>query len=240
MRRSLWIVCGGLFFLLCLLMASPAWLVTDFALKKLPQLQLGSVSGSVWRGRVDTAKYGDITVTDLHWHLSLLGIFRGVPLAIDVAGPVKGHAELGVGGNNTLRLRNVLAQGGIAELMAVANLPSMGFDGGLSVELAEASITNTGCVDISGTFTLASLLGDIDGISDIAPVAAALNCENGLLVAVVDENNPTRVRGKVQLMNNGRLKGQLMLTPAPASLLYKSLSQFLGAPRNKTDFVLRF
>jgi len=240
MRRWLWFVCGGLFFVLCLLVTSPAWLVTDLALKKLPQLQLGTVSGSVWRGRVDTAKYGDITVTDLQWQLSLVGLFRGVPLAIDVAGPVEGHANVGVGGNNTLRLRDVSAQGGIAELMAVANLPSMGFDGGLSVELAEASITNTGCVDISGTFTLASLLGDIDGISDIAPVAATLSCENGLLAAVVDENNPTRVRGKVQLMNNGRLKGQLMLTPAPESLLYKSLSQFLGAPRNKTDFVLRF
>jgi len=87
---------------------------------------------------------------------------------------------------------------------------------------------------------LASLLGDIDGISTIAPVSAELSCVNGLLTVLMDENNPNRVRGQVQLMNSGRASGNLTLSPAPGSELFKSLTLFLGAPRNNADFVLRF
>ncbi|WP_320838121.1 type II secretion system protein N [Zhongshania sp.] len=240
MRRSLWIVCGTVFFLVCLLMTSPAWLVTDILVKQVPELKLGTVTGRAWRGQIDHVQFGDIGASQLQWRLSPMGLFRGVPLAVSIASPVKATALLGLAAGDTLKLRDVEAHGNIAELMGIAQLPSMGFDGSVDLVLASASVSSTGCSSIDGTLTLASLLGDIDGISTIAPVSAELSCVNGLLAVLVDENNPNRVRGQVQLMNSGRASGNLTLSPALGSELFKSLTLFLGAPRNNTDFVLRF
>ncbi|EIF44527.1 general secretion pathway protein N [gamma proteobacterium BDW918] len=240
MRRSLWVVCGTVFFLVCLLMTSPAWLVTDILAKQVPELKLGTVTGRAWRGQIDHVQFGDVHASQLQWRFSPVGLFRGVPLAISIASPVKATALLGLAAGDTLKLRDVEAHGKIAELMGIAQLPSMGFDGGVDLVLASARLSSTGCSSIEGTLTLASLLGDIDGISTIAPVSAELSCVNGLLTVLVDENNPNRVRGQVQLMNSGRASGNLTLSPAPGSELFKSLTLFLGAPRNNADFVLRF
>lgn len=240
MTRSLWIVCGAVFFLVCLLLSSPAWLVTDIVAKQIPELKLGTVSGRTWRGQIDHLQYGDIHVSQMQWHLSPLGLFRGVPLAISFVSPAKVTGLIGVAAGDTLRLRDIEAHGDIAKLMGVAQLPSMGFDGGVALTLAAANISSAGCSSVQGSLTLASLLGDIDGISDIAPVSAELGCSNGVLMVVVDENNPSRVRGQVQIMSSGRATGNLTLSPDPGSLLFKSLTQFLGAPRNNADFVLQF
>ena len=240
MTRSLWIVCGTVFFLLCLLMTSPAWLVTDIALKQLPELKLGSVSGRVWRGEVDHLQYADINISEVQWQLSPLGLLRGVPLAISFNAPAKVTALVGVADGEVLQLRDVEADGNVAALMGIAQLPSMGFDGAVKLSLESASMASSGCTEITGSVTLASLLGDIDGISDIAPVSAELSCANGAMKIVVDENNPSKVRGQVLVMTSGRASGQLTLSPESGSELFKSLTLFLGAPRNNTDFVLRF
>lgn len=240
MKRSLWIGCGAAFFILCLVMSSPAWLVSDLVVKQLPELKLGTVSGRAWRGQVDYLQYQDIKLRQLQWHFSPAGLFRGVPLAISFTNPAKVTALVGVAAENTLRLRDVEAEGNIAELMGIAQLPSMGFDGVVELGLVAADVNPAGCVSIAGGVTLASLLGDIDGIGDIAPVSAELSCTNGQLTVVIDENNPSRVRGQVILRNNGRPSGNIMLSPEKGSALFKSLGLFLGAPRNNTDFVMRF
>ncbi len=240
MTRSLWIVCGTAFFLVCLLLSSPAWLVTDILMKQIPELKLGTVSGRTWRGQVDHLQYDDISVSQLQWRVSPLGLLRGVPLAIEFASPAKVSALVGVGANNSLWLRDLEAHGDIAKLMGIAQLPSMGFDGGVKLQLPSANVSAAGCSAIEGSVTLASLLGDIEGISDIAPVSAELSCSNGFLLAMVDENNPSRVRGQVQIMTSGRASGNLTLSPDRGSALFKSLTLFLGEPRNNADFVLRF
>jgi general secretion pathway protein N len=119
------------------------------------------------------------------------------------------------------------------------NVPSMGFDGGISLFLEEAKIDADGCLSVTGTISLDALSGDIDGVESIAPVTASLRCENKRIVLDVDENNAAKVRGVVRISVSGQINGQLLLTPAAGTPLFASLTQFMGRPANGKDFILR-
>ena len=239
MKRSVWIILGIAFFLVCLVVATPAWIVRDIIVKQQPAMAVGNVSGRVWRGELDVVQYQGITLSGIRWTLNPIGLISGVPLAIAVNEPVQGEGDVGIGREQTLQLRNVNVEGQLARLLNAMNFPSMGFDGGISLALQEAKINATGCISIVGTMTLNALSGDIEGVDSIAPVTASLSCENKRIVLAIDENNSAKVRGTVRISVNGQMNGQLMLSPAPATPLFNSLTQFMGRPANGKDFILR-
>ena len=238
MKRNLWIFIGILFFVVCLVVATPAWVVRDVLVNQQPAMALGNVSGRVWRGELDVVQYQGITLGGIRWTLNPLGFFSGVPLAIAVSEPVRGDGDVGIGSGNTLQLRNVNIEGELARLLNAMNFP-MGFDGGISLFLEEAEINAGGCLSVTGTISLNALSGDIDGVGSIAPVTASLRCENKRIVLDVDENNAAKVRGVVRISVSGQINGQLLLTPAAGTPLFASLTQFMGRPANGKDFVLR-
>ena len=168
-----------------------------------------------------------------------MGIFSGLPLAIAVTEPVTGEGNIGIGSDETLHLQSVSVDGQLERLLNAMNFPSMGFDGGITLVLDEAKINAGGCQSLSGTLTLNSLSGDVEGVESIAPVNAALRCENKRIVLDIDENNSAKVRGVVRISVKGQMNGQLLLTPDPGTPLFKSLTQFMGRPSNGKDFVLR-
>lgn len=239
MKRSLWVFIGILFFVICLVVATPAWVVRDVLVNQQPAMALGNVNGRVWRGELDVVQYQGITLSGIRWTLNPLGFFSGVPLAIAVTEPVQGGGDIGIGSADTLQLRNVNIEGELARLLNAMNFPSMGFDGGISLFLEEAEINAGGCLSMTGTITLNALSGDIDGVESIAPVTASLRCENKRIVLDVDENNAAKVRGVVRISVSGQINGQLLLTPAAGTPLFTSLTQFMGRPANGKDFILR-
>jgi general secretion pathway protein N len=239
MKRGLWGFIGILFFVVCLVVATPAWVVRDVLVNQQPTIAFGNVSGRVWRGELDVVQYQGVTLSGIRWTLNPLGFFSGVPLAIAVSEPVQGDGDIGIGSADTLQLRNVNIEGELARLLNAMNFPSMGFDGGISLFLAEATINAGGCLSMTGTITLSSLSGDIEGVESIAPVTASLRCENKRIVLDVDENNAAKVRGVVRISVRGQINGQLLLTPAAGTPLFTSLTQFMGSPANGKDFILR-
>jgi general secretion pathway protein N len=239
MKRNLWVFIGIFFFVICLVVAMPAWVVRDVLVNQQPAMALGNVSGRVWRGELDVVQYQGITLGGIRWTLNPLGLFTGVPLAIAVSEPVQGDGDVGIGSGNTLQLRNVNIEGELARLLNAMNVPSMGFDGGISLFLEEAKIDADGCLSVTGTISLDALSGDIDGVESIAPVTASLRCENKRIVLDVDENNAAKVRGVVRISVSGQINGQLLLTPAAGTPLFASLTQFMGRPANGKDFILR-
>jgi general secretion pathway protein N len=239
MKRSLWGFIGVFFFVICLVVATPAWVVRDVLVNQQPAIAFGNVSGRVWRGELDVVQYQGITLGGIRWTLNPLGFFDGVPLAVVVSEPVQGDGNIGIDSADTLQLRNVNIEGELARLLNAMNFPSMGFDGGISLFLAEATINSDGCLSMTGTITLSALSGDIDGVESIAPVTASLRCENKRIVLDVDENNAAKVRGVVRISVSGQINGQLLLTPAAGTPLFTSLTQFMGRPANGKDFILR-
>jgi general secretion pathway protein N len=239
MKRSVWVFLAVIFFALCLIIATPAWIVRDILVKQQPAMAVGNVTGRVWSGELDVVQYQGITLSGISWTLNPIGLFSGVPLAIAVTEPVNGAGDVGIGSEDTLQLRNVEVEGKLARLLNAMNFPSMGFDGGISLSLSEAKINAGGCISMAGTVTLNALSGDIEGVETIAPVMANLSCENKRIVLTVDENNAAKVRGIVRISVNGQLNGQLLLSPVAGTPLFKSLTQFMGRPSNGKDFILR-
>jgi general secretion pathway protein N len=240
MRPSIWISLAIAFFVILLLAKAPAWVLVDVIAKQQPNLLMGKASGTVWVGELETLQVQNITLSGLSWSLNPIGLFMGIPLHINVTGPIQGSADVGMNTTGILRLRDVEASGDLAAIMDIVDIPSMGFDGDLALNLQHAELNASSCLSMAGQFTVNSLVGDIDGVSDIAPVSAKLHCADNLVIAEVDENNTARVRGTVKAGFNGRVNGQITLSPERNSDLFKSLTQFMGRPRNNADFILRF
>ncbi|CAA0087247.1 Uncharacterised protein [Zhongshania aliphaticivorans] len=239
MKRTFWVVFSLLFFIICLVVATPAWVVRDILVKQQPSMAIGNVTGRVWQGDLDVAQYQGMTLGGISWTINPLGIVSGFPVTIAVKEPVVGRGKLGLTGAESLRLQNVDVGAKLQRILNAANIPSMGFDGDISLVLDEAELSAGGCASLAGTMSLNTLTGDIDGINTVAPVSANLGCENKRITLVIDENNAARVRGTVRVSFNGQVSGQIQLSPRPGTPLFKSLTQFIGRPSNGKDFNIR-
>ena len=69
MTRRIWIFIGLLFFVACLVVATPAWIVRDILIKQQPAMAVGNVSGRVWSGELDVVQYQGITLSGIRWTL---------------------------------------------------------------------------------------------------------------------------------------------------------------------------
>ena len=105
MKRSVWVFIAVIFFALCLIIATPAWIVRDILVKQQPAMAVGNVTGRVWSGELDVVQYQGITLSGISWTLNPIGLFSGVPLAIAVTEPVNGAGDVGIGSEETLQLR---------------------------------------------------------------------------------------------------------------------------------------
>ena len=239
MKKFVAIAALLLFFIVCLLVKAPAWLLTTAVDGRVAGLQLGTVSGSLWRGRLEQAAYNGVAVSGIDWQLRPLGLLTGRALSLSVDQPLQAKADIGLLGTSKLRIFDLQASGSFAPLLDAVGLPTMGFDGRFSGAISRAVLERDGCETVTGDAVLESISGDIDGIDSIAPVGIDLGCNKQQLVVTVDGDNPAQVRGVVQLAVTGRASGNIQISPPPGSPLFRSLSQFVGRPQNGKDFQLR-
>lgn len=239
MKRVLWSALALLVLVLFVAWRAPAWVLLDQLDGRVPGLALGNSDGRLWSGRLDQVNYDGLGLEGVSWRLQPLAALSGRPLAVAVESPLTLEAELGLPEGQQLKLYDVSLEGKIAALLDAVALPSMGFDGNYRAEMSSAVISPQGCSEFAGTIHLARLSGDIDGLSELGAVDATVSCQNRGLRIVIDEDNPMRVRGTVNLWFNGRSTGQVTISPPQGSALYQSLTQFLGRPSNGTDFQLR-
>ncbi len=235
-----------LIFLMCivllvaaLLWRAPAWLVADALHGGADDLQLGAVSGSLWQGSFSHVGSSAVVVRPLHWQFRPLAMLQGRPLSIRFDEPAKVTAQLGYR-DSTLNVYELLAEGRIASVLAATGIPSMGFDGHFSASAVQAGFTAQGCQQLSGELSIEQLSGDVEGLASLGQIHAVLSCEDGTLTISIDENNPQKLRGSITVDRSGLPRGRMQLSPPAGSELYNSLRQFLGRPRNGSDFILRF
>lgn len=239
MKRVLWPLGLGVLFAVFLLLKAPVWLVSDQVLKQIPGLEVGIVEGSLWQGRVRSLSYQGVVAESVEWSFQVLGLFGGWPLAISVEQPLKLRAELGLTENQQLKIRELSANGDIAPLLTSAGLPTMGFEGRYSARINSAILGANGCQTAEGEFEISDLKGDVEGIEMLGRIPAVLACNGNALQISIDGNNPAKVRGELQIPFNGRVRGQVTLSPPPGSALHTNLQHFIGQPKNGKDFVLR-
>lgn len=239
MKKALVVFVAVGLFLLFVLAKAPAWLLVDAVKGRLPGLVPGPASGSIWAGNIQALNYQQFALGDLAWRVRPAALVGGSPLAVSVGSPLQLKANLGVVDGQRLVLDKVSARGDIGPLLEASGLPTMGFSGNFSLLLDSATLGPRGCEAAAGQLIIADVQGDVPGIAELGTLAAKLSCSGGALQLTLDENNPARVRGTLTLSGNGRTRGQVMLSPPPGSELFLSLRDFLGAPRNGKDFVIR-
>lgn len=240
MKRGVLIALGFVFFTGCLLWRAPAWLLVDVAGQQLPEdVQLGTATGSLWSGEFATVTVQGKSLEKLQWQLRPLQLLGGSPLRLKLAQPLELDADIAVGSNQQLQVHKLDARGQLANLLSLAAVPSMGFDGALSAQLSGVFSAGA-CMELDGKLELKALSGDVEGVAELAPLRASLSCQGRNILVKIDPDNAAKVRGTVSLpLNGGKPRGQITLSPTPGSGLFLSLQDFLGRPRNNKDFIIR-
>jgi general secretion pathway protein N len=218
-------------FLLLALVTLPASAVLSFS--HPPGVTLSGVSGTIWNGRAQAARSGNLHVGSVEWDLDVLALLTG-KLGADVKiTRSDGFAQ----GSIAVSGARVTMRGLNASLPLTALPPNMvrGWTGTATVKLTQLALENAWPVAATGTVVVADLIGPpnrpvpMGGYKVVFPEGATAD---GLKGALSDTGGgPLAVNGTIDV-NKDRsyvVKGLVAARPGAPSDLARQL-EILGAP----------
>lgn len=129
---------GVVAYLVFLVVGLPAVYVTDWAGKRFPGLQLTGISGSVFDGRADAARFGAMTLGAVDWNFDWLAPFTlGVGYRVhlqDTDHDLSARLDTGFGG---LTVRGLKGRVSVASLDRWLPLPTHSVSGSLVLDLKQ-------------------------------------------------------------------------------------------------------
>lgn len=234
-RRALrgWLL-GAAAYLVFLGLSFPAQYLTDHLTKKLPQLELSGVTGSVLSGSASEVRYQGTDLGAVDWHFDWLAPFTlNVGYRIDVHAEdrdLRGRVDLGVG---VIHLRGLEGRVPVAALDHWSPLPPGSASGSLGLHLKELSFKSGRLVSAEGeldldegvlrwpaTATLGSFRMDLTAASG-----------GGIQAAITDVASPLKLDSSLSLSDTGayHLKG-VLAAKDPGDQATRSLLSGLGQP----------
>jgi general secretion pathway protein N len=221
-------------FLLLALFTLPAKVVLLFF--QPPGVTLSGVSGTLWNGRAQAVRSGQLHVGSVEWKLDVLRLFAG-KLGADVKvtrtdGFAQGSIAAAPGGRLTLRAFN-------ASLPVSALPPNVvrgGWTGTLSLKLGQLTLENSWPVAATGTVEVTDLLGPANrpaalGNYKVVFPAEGAGTADALTGALTDTGGPLAVNGTVQLNKNQSylVSGLIATRPGAPCEMTRTL-EILGEP----------
>ncbi|SEH65527.1 type II secretion system protein N (GspN) [Rheinheimera pacifica] len=247
MSKTKLIVIGVTCYLVFTLLLTPAswWL----KLAPLPaQLQLGTVSGTLWQGEIAGLRYQQLQFDSLQWSLSPWRLFTGKlqfelqsGSAQNPAQPyVKATASYGFGGG---ALQNSLLKLPVAQLVPMLPLPlPVDASGELVLDVAGFSQGQPWCKALTGhaSWQDARLQTPTGTWLELQSLFGDLSCADGTIVLTTDGANRLGLDIKAvvnaeQLLVNGTLKPEADM---PGEV--HQAMQFLGKPDAQGRYRISF
>lgn len=127
MKKVLWALAALVVFVVFLVVSMPARFALQFI--DVPAgVQLGGVSGRIWRGEVDAVRAGDIILRDVQWRLRPAHLLSGqlrldVVIGEHVDNLVVGQARLGIR-RTQVSVSQMILEARLTDLAAYAPQPS--------------------------------------------------------------------------------------------------------------------
>lgn len=192
-KKVMWALAALVVFIGFLIISMPARFVLQFA--DLPAgVQIGGLSGSVWRGEVDTLRADEILLRDVQWRVRPLQLLGG-RLQLDVV--IDEHVENLVVGEGTLTIssarmsvNDMVLEARLTDLAAYAPQPSpFPLRGDVQLYIAQFELGQPACSHTQGRV---ELLGGAMQVGqtweDLGDLQATLGCEEGWVTGELQPN----------------------------------------------------
>jgi general secretion pathway protein N len=218
-------------FLLFALVTLPASVVLSFF--HPPGVALSGVSGTIWKGRAQAVRSGNLHIGSVEWSLDVLALFTG-KLGADVkVTRSDGFAQGSIAMSGT----RVAMRGLNASLPLSALPPNLvqGWTGTATLKLTQLALANGWPVAATGTVNVTDLVGPANrpipmgGYKVVFPESAAAD---GLQGALSDTGaGPLAVSGTIDIKKDRSyvVKGLVAARPGAPSDMARQL-EILGAP----------
>jgi general secretion pathway protein N len=199
-----------------------------------PGVTLSGVSGTIWKGRAQAVRSGNLHVGSVEWDLSILALFTG-KLGADVKitrSDGFAQASIAVSGAR-VTMRGVNASLPLSSLPP--NLVRGGWTGTATLRLPQLALENAWPVALTGTIEIVDLVGPADrpatlgGYKVVFPETAAAD---GLKGALSDTGGgPLAVNGTVDIKKDRSylVSGLIATRPGAPSDMSRTL-EILGEP----------
>lgn len=238
-------------YLVALVVLLPARFVMQFLLIPNGQgqmnIQLGGVTGSIWRGHADTLVVDTLILRDLNWTLRPLALLRGA-LAVDIE--VADHLDnIAVGRGriearrNQLRVKNLIVNARLDDVAAFSPTPSpLPLRGDIEVRVAEFTYGQPVCAVLQGGIELRGGAIQVGQNWDaLGPLSAELGCASGQISAQLVEPNNIGLSATAEFNLYGA-QGEYQITSSPeAPRTIRNLVAMLPEQaRQRQRFTIRF
>lgn len=152
-----WWLAGVIAYLIFLLATLPAAYAVGWLQRRVPQLEITGVSGSVWSGNARDIVFSGQSWGRMHWSFDWTGLFTGHPgyrLALqDSDVSLRGRVA---GGSQNLLLRDIHGHLNVQRLSSWLPLPQGAVSGNLELQLARVTVVDDRPTSATGVINLVS------------------------------------------------------------------------------------
>jgi general secretion pathway protein N len=178
----------------------PARIALDFVGPRIGPVELGEVSGSLWKGQVNPAKVNGESIGTLGWTLHPLSLF-GARIDADVTlrGDVyNGSTELSVRRDRSVQVRDLDLRFAAQRLEPMLDIPALVFRGEVQVAIAAAELRGGFPTSLSGNATWkdASVAGSAEARFGDLLTDFATAPDGSLRGTVRDSGGPLQASGE--------------------------------------------
>ncbi|RUO26426.1 hypothetical protein CWE09_06885 [Aliidiomarina minuta] len=216
-----WGIIGLLVFiyLVALVVLLPARFVLQFV-QPPAEVEWGAVSGSIWSGQIGTLRVQDITLREIDWRLSPLALVVGrAQVSLHIGDHpdniITGQGELRMS-SSTLAVEALNLHGRVADLATLSPVPSpFALQGEFSLNLTHYQWGQPLCSELNGQVQVNNAALQIGrNWEELGDFNADLNCENGRIIALLDDANRLGLTADAEIWAQGA-RAEFSINPPP-------------------------
>lgn len=210
-------------------------------------VELGTAKGTVWQSEISAIRIDDVTLSNVETRLSLVSLITLDPEVLVSFGSGNNNNPSGDGEISglfsTLRLQNVSAQVSADTISQAINKPiPMTAHGMVDLNISEFVVGKALCQTLTGSISWPNAsVTALEESVELGSLDASLTCEQGDVVATINDENSLGLSFTASVGNNFHVSGDGYLTPTndmPPAI--RQVLPFLGQPDNQGRYRLRF
>jgi general secretion pathway protein N len=212
----------------------PARTALDFVGGRLGPVQLGEVSGTLWKGQASPASVNGQPIGTLGWRLhplSLLGARIDADLTLQ-GDAYNGQGAVSVRRDRTLSVRDLQLTMPAQKLQALLDIPALVFRGDVLVEVASADLKGGFPTQVQGraTWRNAAVAGSAEAQFGEVIAEFASAPEGGIAGTVKDNGGPLQAQGNYSANMLG-YDADIALRARDGNPQVAEALQYIGAPQ---------
>lgn len=212
----------------------PARVALEFVGGRLGPVQLGEVSGSLWKGQASPASINGEPIGTLGWRLhplSLLGARVDADLTLQ-GDTYNGRGEVSVQRNRTLGVRNLELTLPAQKLQPLLDIPALVFRGDVLVDVESAELKGGFPTQVKGraTWRNAAVAGSAEAQFGDVVTEFASAPDGGIAGTVKDSGGPLQAEGRYSANLLG-YNADIALRARDGNPQVTEALQYIGAPQ---------